>query len=83
MDTLQTFRRAQANDNTITAKEWSCLLEETTGWTIETATDSMDGDTCYYLRDPYGDRDGDPFYELDDAIDFTMREVAASLEVAA
>ena len=83
MDTLKILRRAEANDTTLTAHEWSWLLEESTGWTIETARDSMDGDLCYYIRDPYGDRDGLPFYELNDAIEFTLPEVSAALEVVA
>lgn len=83
MDTLKILRRAEANDNTLTANEWSAVLDETTGCTIRTASDSMDGETTYYICDQYGNRNGLPFYELDDAIDFTLPEVSAALEVVA
>jgi hypothetical protein len=29
-----------------------------------------EGEMCYILVDPYGDQDGDPFYDLDDVTDF-------------
>ena len=29
-----------------------------------------DNDNCYLLIDPFGDQDGDAFYDLDDVTDF-------------
>ena len=31
-----------------------------------------DDDDVYVLLDPYGDQDGDPFYDLDDVFDFII-----------
>ena len=66
------------------AWELSSLLEDCGGWTLETTTDE-DGETCYYLRTPYGDRQGDgfPWYELEDVenhvADFIDEQLAAGM----
>ena len=52
----------------LTAAELSGLLEDCTGWTVDAATDA-DGDPAFYLVDPYGDRDPDPFEDLADLAD--------------
>ena len=51
---------------TLTAEEFSCLLEECTWRTLEQATE--DGETVFYLVDPCGDRDGLPWFDLADAV---------------
>ena len=50
----------------LTAEEFSCLLEECTWRTLEQATE--DGETVFYLVDPCGDRDGLPWFDLADAV---------------
>jgi hypothetical protein len=74
-------------------KAYSNLLEDATGYTIESARDD-DGDKCFYLIDACGDRSGDPWYdfrdlflETEEVIDATDRDelilVAADLIFAA
>ena len=53
----------------LTADELSALLEECTFHTIESTTDA-DGMPAFYLVDPSGDRDPDPFEDLADLADF-------------
>ena len=52
----------------LTAAELSGLLEDCTGWTVDAETD-VDGDPAFYLVDPSGDRDPDPFEDLADLAD--------------
>ena len=52
----------------LTAAELSSLLEDCTGWTVDADTDA-DGDPAFYLVDPHGDRDPDPFEDLADLAD--------------
>ena len=52
----------------LTAAELSGLLEDCTGWTVDADTDA-DGDPAFYLVDPSGDRDPDPFEDLADLAD--------------
>ena len=52
----------------LTAAELSSLLEDCTGWTVDADTDA-DGDPAFYLVDPSGDRDPDPFEDLADLAD--------------
>ena len=52
----------------LTAAELSGLLEDCTGWTVDAETDA-DGDPAFYLVDPSGDRDPDPFEDLADLAD--------------
>ena len=52
----------------LTPDELSGLLEDCTGWTVDADTDA-DGDPAFYLVDPYGDRDPDPFEDLADLAD--------------
>ena len=49
----------------LTAPELSSLLEDCTGYTIESTTDA-DGDPAFYVVSPCGDRmeDGYPFHDL-------------------
>jgi len=48
-------------------------LEAATGWNI-TAVNTEDG-PAFYLNDPYGDTDGDPWHEFQDLQLFTEPEV--------
>ena len=52
----------------LTADELSALLEECTFYTVESTTDA-DGLPAFYLVDPSGDRDPDPFEDLADLAD--------------
>ena len=52
----------------LTADELSSLLEDCTGWTVAADADA-DGDPAFYLVDPSGDRDPDPFEDLADLAD--------------
>ena len=52
----------------LTPDELSGLLEDCTGWTVDAETDA-DGDPAFYLVDPSGDRDPDPFEDLADLAD--------------
>ena len=60
--------------------ELSTLLEETTGWTIQADTDE-DGERCFYMHDPYGDRDTPdfPWYEFRDVVQFVALEIDLAL----
>jgi hypothetical protein len=55
-------------------------LEETTGWTIQADTDD-EGERCYFMHDPYGDREGAefPWYELADVVEFVAPEIDLAL----
>jgi hypothetical protein len=44
-------------------------LNECTGWDLHHHEDE-DDELCYILIDPFGDQDGDPFYDLDDVADY-------------
>lgn len=63
----------------LTAAELSGLLEDCTGWTVDAATDA-DGLPAFYLVDPYGDRDPDPFEDLADLADHVKRQIDEALE---
>ena len=52
----------------LTPDELSGLLEDCTGYTVDADTDA-DGDPAFYLVDPYGDRDPDPWDDLADLVD--------------
>ena len=52
----------------LTAAELSSLLDDCTGWTVDADT-AADGDPAFYLVDPSGDRDPDPFEDLADLAD--------------
>ena len=52
----------------LTAAELSGLLEDCTGYRVDADTDA-DGLPAFYLVDPYGDRDPDPFEDLADLAD--------------
>jgi hypothetical protein len=44
-------------------------LNECTGYDLQIVVDD-DDETAYQLNDPYGDQDGDLFYDLDDVADY-------------
>ena len=52
----------------LTAAELSGLLEDCTGYRVDAETDA-EGDPAFYLVDPCGDRDPDPFEDLADLAD--------------
>ena len=52
----------------LTPAELSGLLEDCTGYTVDADTDA-DGLPAFYLVDPCGDRDPDPFEDLADLAD--------------
>ena len=60
--------------------ELSTLLEETTGWTIQADTDD-EGEVCFFMHDPYGDREGAefPWHELADVVQFVAPEIDLAL----
>ena len=63
----------------LTAAELSALLDECTGWTVESTTD--EGAPAFYLVDPCGDRDGDgcPWYDLADLADHVAGAIDEAL----
>lgn len=65
----------KADPDSLKPCELSSLLEECTGWTLEAVTDE-DG-PGFYLRDPYGDRDGDgcPWRDLADIVGYVASEI--------
>jgi hypothetical protein len=46
----------------------SYLLEDCTGYTLKKGKDEEG--TYYQMYDPYGDKDGDPWYDWDDLQDY-------------
>lgn len=63
----------------LTPAELSGLLEDCTGWTVDAATDA-DGLPAFYLVDPCGDRDPDPFEDLADLADHVGWRIDEALE---
>lgn len=49
-----------------TIEAYAGRLEDFTGYTIEVAYDSDEGEFNFFLIDPYGDRDGDPWTSFED-----------------
>lgn len=45
-------------------------LQECVGWDLYPFYDEDEETDSYILYDQYGDQYGDPFYELDDVVDF-------------
>jgi hypothetical protein len=54
---------------TYTFQQLKDSLNECTSYDLQHYVDE-DGEMGYILIDPYGDQDGDPFYDLDDVTDF-------------
>ena len=63
----------------LTPAELSGLREDCTGWTVDAATDA-DGLPAFYLVDPCGDRDPDPFEDLADLADHVGWRIDEALE---
>jgi hypothetical protein len=55
---------------TYTFEQLKDALNETTGWDLYMVDDEDADMMAYMLVDPYGDQDGDLFYDLDDVADF-------------
>ena len=47
---------------------YSDRMEDSTGYTIELAYDKREESFSFYLLDPYGDREGDPWYLFTDLV---------------
>jgi hypothetical protein len=55
------------------------ILMDCTGYSLTKC--SEDDDVFYYLIDNYGDRDGDPFYEFDDVLDYICNDESVEGEI--
>lgn len=64
----------------MTWQQYSGTLEETTGWSV--SHKRIDGEDAFFLVDPYGDHDGDPWYDLTDLVSETSDRVLEALEEA-
>jgi hypothetical protein len=60
-------------------ENYSSLLEDCTGYTVQVATDD-EGEHCYQLVDAYGDADGDPWYFFADLVADTFEAIFAHLK---
>ena len=71
-----TATRASARDLGASRKAYAGRLEEATGFTIRRNYDQREQAWAFYLIDPYGDAEGDPWFcwadlvaETQDAVD--------------
>lgn len=63
-----TTTRATSRDLSASRKAYASRLEEATGYTIRWAYCPEEGDWVFYLVDPYGDVEGDPWPTWDDLV---------------
>jgi len=70
-----TATRATARDLSPTRKAYAGRVEEATGWTIAWRYCTDEHQWAFYLLDPCGDQDGDPFYCWDDLVDYCQDAV--------
>jgi hypothetical protein len=70
-----TATRAPARDLSPARKAYANQVEEATGWTIAWRYCTKEQQWAFYLLDPCGDQDGDPFYCWDDLTDYCQDAV--------
>jgi len=64
-----------ARDLSPARKAYAGRVEEATGWTIAWRYCTEEQQWAFYLLDPCGDQDGDPFYCWDDLTDYCQDAV--------
>ena len=70
-----TATRANARDLNQARKAYANRLEEATGFTIRWNFDQREGAWAFYLIDPYGDVEGDPWHSWADLVHNTQDAV--------
>ena len=70
-----TAARATARDLGASRKAYASRLEEATGFTIRWGYDQREGAWVFYLIDPYGDVEGDPWHSWADLVHDTQDAV--------
>ena len=72
-DVIADIERGDDPETIPTVKAYASRLEEATGFTIEAGR--KDGEPCWWLVDPYGDREGDPWFCWSDLVSETLDTV--------
>ncbi len=57
------------------------FISETNGWYFDKVQDE-EGDVCYRLFDPFGDQNGDAFYDFEDLLDYIVQDDIISDRIA-
>jgi len=73
--TLTTATRATARDLAPARKAYANRVEEATGFSIAWRYCTEEQQWAFYLLDPCGDQDGDPFYCWHDLTDYCQDAV--------